>query len=52
MICIIRIQIFFDLCTFLCHVCGSYGDRNQMLGADDPENQNLQKILTDLIRTV
>ena len=52
MICIICIQVFLDLCTFFCHVSGRHGHRNKMLGTDDPEDQDLQKILTDFIRTV
>ena len=49
LICIICVQIFFDLGAFFGHMGGGNSHRDQMLGPDDPEDQNLQKILADLV---
>ena len=48
--CIVGVQIFFDLCAFLGHLCSCGRHHIHLLAVKNLENQKLQQLLTDGIR--
>mgnify|MGYP000423488879 CR=1 FL=1 len=49
---VVGVQIGFDLGAFLSHVNRRDRNRNQLLCADNSQDENLQKILADTVRAI
>ena len=49
---IVCVEIFFYLGAFFCHAHGCVRDRDELLGAQDPHDQNIQQTLADHFRSV